>query len=125
MTNLTYVTEATDLDVLFAPYANKSTFSDKAMDVAAKQLTRAIAQNKPVTIVPHYRAKLASRAAEILLLIPAEEHVLLMWNKETHSMVLEASKAWKKANKIAIEDAEFDALMADIPFNNLPYNRSI
>jgi hypothetical protein len=129
MTQLTFITADTDLDALLAPYAAPSlltdTYTDKAMNAAQKRVQRAILQGKPDTIVNHYRAELAKRAADILLLIPTDEYVLLMHNDTTHKLTIAARKAVKTANRIAAEDAEYDAMMADIPYSLLPYNKMI
>lgn len=117
--NLTFIDETTNLDELLAPYANTRTFSDAEMNLQAKRLSRSIRQGKPENIVNHYRAALVERAAQIIMLLPADEHILLIWDDKTDSMLSAARKAWNKACKVMRDDAEYDAIAKGRAFDKI------
>jgi len=48
-----------------------------------------------------------------------------MHNDTTHKLTVASRKAVKTANRNAAEDVEYDAMMADIPYSLLPYNKMI
>jgi hypothetical protein len=113
MTQLTYITESTDLKALFAPYAAPTPdFADKKMNQASKQVKRARYQGKPDNIVNYYINKLVSRAAEIIMLIDIEEYLVVL--EVYPEQLSKARKAYvadlKKATDIATSDALIDGL---------------